>query len=408
MKKSKILRILAAATATVCLCGVFFSLGENSTPAPASAVTPRTEAEFSSDKAKSALHLCAVASYPETLQAKLSELGYQNFRYYCREQEGTQGSGIAFGIATQKGETHTRVTAVFRGTNKCEWYSNFSIGEESEHAGFSAATDFALEKLQEYLREFHIEEETAEMLVSGHSRGGAAANLLAQRLADKGDFRQICAYTFASPCTTTSRDAKNPRYNSIFNILNPEDFICYIPPRSWGYTRYGIDLEFPKEDAENFPELYEMMQKYFYVSAGFEHMGYEGHHRDVEDFLRAVTQIAPTVQDYYRKEIPLQPQSVTLSEYMAKAAALLSGVDTISNGMFLISGSNSPLLRPLTEFMMQGVDLEKIAESHDMKGSAIYCGHTYETYEGWLRTLPESYFADAVSRARNSAPNSLD
>lgn len=396
--KKRIYLLIATATLIFGLCGLFFYQSHTGisartsvpTLSPVSSVPYGT---FSRDTASKALSLCSVSYYPETLEAKLKELGYGQFKYYSREQDTVTGSGIAFGVATAwESNGNASVIAVFRGTNDCEWYSNFSIGEETEHAGFSAAADFAMSKLSEYLAFAGIENSSCAILITGHSRGGAVANLCAKRLIDNNSFTHTLAYTFASPNTTTSPSAHNDEYRCIFNIQNPEDFICYIPLEEWGYTKYGTIINLPNRDADDFETLYENMEKKFLQFAGYEHTGYPNNHDDVKEFLEAAYTIAPTISDYYNRRITAYPYQVTLHEYMNKVASLLCGRDTISNGMFLMASGNSPLFRAMTEFMLQGIDIEKIAQSGEMTGSAVACGHTYETYEAWLGVLSDKYF----------------
>lgn len=399
MKKSKIPSLLAAAATTLCLCGVlFFAFWEGRFPA-STAATPATKgSEFSLEKAKQYLSLCAVSYYPKSLEAKFSEQGNSNFKYYSRNQNSVSGNGIAFGIAQTEEEGYTTVTAVFRGTHKGEWYSNFNIGNGTEHAGFSAAADYAIEEIESYLDSLGMDKASVNMVITGHSRGGAVANIVAKRLIDEGILRQVTAYTFASPNTTVSPDAKLQKYMHIYNILNPEDFIGYIPLERWGYTKYGIDLELPREGTPNFEELYAEMKKGFLLRTGYEHTGYPKHHKDVEEFLNAAANIAPTTEDYYSNEVTVSPHRVTLYDYMNKVAALLSGDEPLSSGMFLVASRNSPLFRKMTDFMMEGISIEDVAQTNDITKSAIGNGHTYETYAAWMDALDENYFLDIISK----------
>ncbi len=308
--------------------------------------------------------------------------------YFEREQKSHTGSGIAAGIA----HTKDSIIIVFRGTNKGEWYSNFSIGEAEEHAGFSAAADFAVENLEEYLKDRKINSENFTLQITGHSRGGAVANITAKRMTDKKEFKTVSAYTFAAPNTTTSPLARSQGYKSIFNIINPEDFICYIPLEKWGYGRYGVDFELPKGELKANRELYEIMQSKFLLKTGYNHTGYPSGHEDVEKFLSAAGKLAPTISDYYNKDIPMYPNPVTLYEYMENAASLLAGEKSISKGMFLLGGSVSPSFHPITRFMMQGIRIEDVTDESSITHSAIGCAHTYETYDAWLQVLTEDYF----------------
>ena len=56
---------------------------------------------------------------------------------------------------------------------------------------------------------------------------------------------RVYAYTFASPATTLNAQAHDARYANIFNIANPSDIMPYLPLRTWGYERYGIDKALP-------------------------------------------------------------------------------------------------------------------------------------------------------------------
>ena len=81
------------------------------------------------------------------------------------------------------------------------------------------------------------------VLLVGHSRGGAIANLVAAELDDLGaragdaaPFGPVYAYTFAAPATTLASDARSERYSNIFNIANPSDIMPYLPLSASGDT----------------------------------------------------------------------------------------------------------------------------------------------------------------------------
>lgn len=115
-----------------------------------------------------------------------------------------------------------------------------------------------------------------KLLVVGHSRGGAIANLVGAWACDSlstavsdnatvplhvGD--EVFTYTFATPGTTTDADARGSRYASIFNVLNPADIMTYLPLQAWGYERYGVDASLPSSKDESFAERYEQMASSF-------------------------------------------------------------------------------------------------------------------------------------------------
>ena len=394
MKKSIILLFIAAATVLLSLCGAFYSGTLNpSAPVNSTGINCSKGRDFSLEEAKEYINLCSLAYEETSLRDALSTMGYGDFSYILRNQESSHGSGIAFGTGCKKQGDITKVILVFRGTHKGEWYSNFSIGEGVEHSGFSAATDFAEEEIKAYIKNHCTDEKTTDIIITGHSRGGAVANLLAKRLIDEGTYKSVTACTFASPCTTRSESAKSDRYKSIYNLLNPEDFICYIPLEKWDYTRYGTDIEFPRSTQDGHNALYPLMQQEFERIAGYPHTGYPMGASDVGIFLDTAYALAPTIHDYYQRELTVTPHRMTLYDYMTKVAALLCGDSPLQNGMFLMAGSSSELFSTLTEFMMEGINIEDVARSADITTSAISCGHTYETYRAWLEVLDEEYFA---------------
>lgn len=397
MKKSIILLFIAAATVLLSLCGAFYS----GTISPASPVnstsfTCSVGRDFSLSDAKEYINLCSLAYEEIPLRETLNTMGYSDFCYILRNQSSSHGSGIAFGTGCKKQGDITKVILVFRGTHKGEWYSNFSIGEGVEHSGFSAATDFAEEEIKAYIKSHCTDIKNTEIILTGHSRGGAVANLLAKRLIDEGTYKSVTAYTFASPCTTRSEDAKNSRYKSIYNLLNPEDFICYIPLEKWDYTRYGTDMEFPRNTQDGHNAIYPLMQEEFERLSGYPHTGYPMGASDVRIFLDTAYALAPTIRDYYQKELTVTPHRMTLYDYMTKVAALLCGDSPLQNGLFLMASSSSELFDVMTEFMMEGINIEDVAKSADITTSAISCGHTYETYMAWLTVLNEEYFAQMI------------
>ncbi len=394
MKKTIILLFIAAATTILSLCGVFFYQNLSNTKPVTAPVQDSTQGEdFSFQRAQEYIELCALAYDEVMLRESMRLLGFSHFKYACRNQSSPFGSGIAFGIASKQEQGKTRVLAVFRGTNGGEWYSNFSIGEDKEHAGFSAATDFALGEAEKYINNLGTEKDKVEVIITGHSRGGAVANLLAKRMLTSNEYKSVTAYTFACPNTTTAKDANSPLYKSIYNIVNPEDFICYIPLSQWGYTKYGTTIEFMRNTQEGYEEKYALMQESFEALTGYAHTGYPMGAEDVETFLSTAAQIAPTISDYYNKELTVTPHRLTLYDYMQKVAALLCGDNTLTNGMFIVSSGSSQLFDILTGFMMEGISIEDVAKESDITASAVSCGHTYETYKAWINVLGEDYFS---------------
>ncbi len=401
MKKTINTYIFTALAVCICLCGVyFFAVKESKTLAPVGteSVSEAVEYEdFSKEDAKEYLRLCRLSYSEQDLGEELKALGYTNYQYIARNQFTETGSGIGFGMGIKEFPEYTQVILVIRGTYKGEWYSNFEIGDGDTHEGFRKATEYTEETLSGYVTANCSKEKPLHVICTGHSRGGAVANLTAKNLILKKEFSSVTAYTYASPNTTTNSDAHSDLFKGIYNIQNSEDFICYIPLEKWGYTKYGNIITFPEQNtSENYDEVYALMKENFFTLTGYTHTGYPFGHSDIKIFLNSAFSLAPTIEDYYTKKYTLSPYSLTLNDFMLKVAALLSGTDTLANGMFLISSGNSPEFSPITEFMLEGITLEDVAVSGDISASAIACGHTWETYEAWLNVLDEEYFIEAL------------
>ena len=157
----------------------------------------------------------------------------------------------AFSIASVPAADGTAgvVLVVIRGTplNVNEWLSNLNINDagriEAEyHQGFYIVARQVYHALHAYVEKHGIAGSTP-VLITGHSRGAAVANLLGAELVKAGGFtpEQLFVYTFATPNVTTDSDAGSSTYGYIWNIVNAEDIVPSVPlyRGSWQYRKYG-------------------------------------------------------------------------------------------------------------------------------------------------------------------------
>lgn len=184
-------------------------------------------------------------------------------------------------------EVETLVIVVIRGTYGSEWFSNINLnsdewqGDAKDHAGFSLAVEEVFAELGSYIEQNGIDLSRTAILMTGHSRGGALANLIAKNLIDGPDSsyataadialpaRRVFSYTFATPNTTTSPHHADVAYSRIFNILNPRDIVPRVPLSAWGYARYGTDVFLPDMHDDGFDELTQGMQAVRALNTGF-------------------------------------------------------------------------------------------------------------------------------------------
>jgi len=87
------------------------------------------------------------------------------------------------------------------------------------------------------------------ILVTGHSLGGAVANLTADYLNQELGVENVYAYTFATPNTVNIANGEEAiPYTNIFNILNNNDLIPHFPMDDFGeifggeWVRHGQDF----------------------------------------------------------------------------------------------------------------------------------------------------------------------
>ena len=191
-----------------------------------------------------------------TIETALSYHGFIGaYSYDFSDVSGDDVSEVTFAYqeVTYDGETKTIVAIFVRGTNGSveEWSSNFNIGDDSYtyHLGFYNAAAEIMTKLQTYISNTGLDDQDNVVYwLTGHSRGAAIANILAAELVD--DDETVFAYTFATPNTTTSSSTSMSKYNCIFNFVNSQDLITYMPFSSWGFSRYGRTLTYSMSSSE--------------------------------------------------------------------------------------------------------------------------------------------------------------
>lgn len=182
-------------------------------------------------------------------------------------------------ISLDGGRQGTLVVVGVRGSYGAEWASNFNllnlVDGHDDHRGFSNAADEVKQAVEQYVRELGKKPNDVRILITGHSRGGAVANLVAARLDDEAaagagiaPARNIYAYTFASPGSTRATDRSTPRYNNIYNVVNDSDIVPQVPFSTWGYGRYGATVSLPSAKEQGFVGQFERMCGAFRENTG--------------------------------------------------------------------------------------------------------------------------------------------
>ena len=393
MKIRLISLFIATAAIIMACCGVFYAQNPKNEVVIAETDIPQ-KTEFNLTIAQKALQLCELAGYPVSISAELQKNEYEDTTFF--HYENTSKSDNKAGLVLAHKENF--LLAVIRGTRDEEWYSNFNIGEGFEHAGFGKASDLVMEDIKTYMKRHNLICENTDIFITGHSRGAAVANLTAARLTDAGEFADIKAYTFACPNTTTSENATNPCYNNIINIVNPQDFICYIPLAAWGYTRYGKTVELPQNNTVgNFDELYTNMKTSYFDATKKELKDFPHKSEDVKNIIGYLAHLAPTPQDYYQKEISVGNLKLTMYDYMMKLAAVMNNENPLPHGLFMLSCKAYPEVCPITDFVMGELSDINIKNPTSITETPVVINHMPDAYFAWLNTLDETYFTQRLT-----------
>lgn len=128
-----------------------------------------------------------------------------------------------------------------------DWVNDIGAQALPFNNRFAALAEEVFTNVENYLSSTGLQDPI--ILVTGHSMGAAIANILAARLNGIMDPDNVYAYTFATPRTVNEAVSGNQavNYPNIFNILNSNDAITYVPltimlPVVNYWKRHGIDL----------------------------------------------------------------------------------------------------------------------------------------------------------------------
>lgn len=263
-------------------------------------------ASYRHDLAAASMALSAAAylgGVDTGIQAALADLGFtrmQAYNYHPSAEKSGRAAAYVFArkkVPSAGGGSVWLTAIVIRGTGEyMEWASNLNMGAGADHAGFSKARDELLENLEKYFSSAGIgarERKTMRYLITGHSRGGAVANLTAASLTAKNRER-VYAYTFAAPAV--SFQAKREGYENIFNIVSREDLVTRVPLSDWGCGRYGADLHLPTRDrwGDAYDAAFEKMNRRYTALTGKPYAVYRGRSA-VDQMTSAIRDLAPDV-----------------------------------------------------------------------------------------------------------------
>lgn len=382
--------------------------------------------------------LSAAAYQKGLMRDALLELGCdeQSIEMYYPEEhdyENPDKGGInqvAYAFGTRESDAgYPIVFVVVRGThNGAEWLSNINIadsteGRSEEHEGFATAAQQVLDALDQYVF-FHVsaaDYADARVLVTGHSRGAAVANLVAKELTDaEGTFgkelapERIYGYTFAAPAVHIDPDRQG--YDNIYNIVNPEDVVPGVPLADWGYGRYGETLVLPSQSNTSvlrYRALYNQMNALFQEYAGMSFIPNGHASLPARIATEATLELASSVRRVYTERYPsdivlpfagrLSYTVHTLLQSLGTVAWNSEGIDRFNSG--LLTGTQvlaTPAFREYVGKLMAAGIIDGFPGKFT---SYITHGHTMETYIAWMQAAePDVIFTRGYRSLRVACP----
>jgi len=181
----------------------------------------------------------------ETADKLLRENGYTVDPIYGYDPCQTAAHVIGHKQTLVNGVSRPLIAVVVRGSVTWnDWGMNFRTQLDwfPYKEEFEDGKNKVLANLKQYIYDKNLTDPV--VLITGHSLGAAIANLLAADLMTKEKWSQenVYAYTFATPRVQDNNVDPVTIHPNIFNILNRNDFVTYIPNSRLGLFTNGLSL----------------------------------------------------------------------------------------------------------------------------------------------------------------------
>lgn len=264
------------------------------------------------------------------------------------------------------------------GSGNEEWAGNLDFGPSGDHAGFARGADRLLARIAEFERENGLADEACVYWLAGFGRGGAVCGAAAARL---GASRRVFCYTFASPLTTVDPDAGRCQY--IFNLVSPADALSMMPPKQWGFRRFGRDVVFPSPalSGSRYPALLSAYQ------AVYGQFTLRGEPASAADLSPAASAAADQAEKEFRSRSQF---SASCRELLVKAITgrRIGLVETMRGlGMMnRVAAAANNAARGSLPAMPDGLALGAFASP---VLAALYLQHDPAVYAAWLLSITD-------------------
>ncbi len=209
----------------------------------------KASTEFNSDLSIFSSFLSYATGSAEEVSDYCSSLGFDDIQSFGYDTE-KDPNGVCYSFAHRKAADNDLILVSIRGVGyKNEWANNFLVGKEGPHQGFNESSLKIIPSLNTYINKYNTSK--FKLLITGYSRGGGVANLLANNLLiTKGIYTtdNTYVYTFEAPKGIEIESAVE--YKNVFNIINSADLIQAMAPKEYGFARCGIDVDIYSENID--------------------------------------------------------------------------------------------------------------------------------------------------------------
>jgi len=262
---------------------------------------------FNQDIAVASLMVMSRQFYGQGRQVAES-MGFEGFvvREIGRGRDNDlKWTAIAHRVVCHNDEERVIVLVAIPGAYGIEgWLSNLDIGADTpeyfeltgrqhqewlnryNHKGIDVTANRIIDAIKDYVR--GIDSDARPVLwITGFSRGGAIASVIGAYFEHDPDVISF-TYAFANPATTTSSTAHE--YQTIFNIINEDDFAVLMWPDQWGFTRFGRDISI---------SIYDYGQEAFRRLAGEGYTLRTNHFDNAEAVISEIIGLIPNRESLY-------------------------------------------------------------------------------------------------------------
>ena len=235
----------------------------------------------------------------------------------------TQDS-VAYAIAHRVVAGYDLVAVSFRSNNYFnEWANNFELGSTGNHQGFERTSMIAFNDLDNYLKNNNYNNQNTKVWITGYSRGGALANMLASEIMTSKSLlikeENLFVYTFEAPRAFSKANAIN--FPNVHNIINSADIVQRFAPEQYGLFRAGKEYDTYSPDVQEY--LNEFDSNLVLPELNVDGLPYSNDQEHVEFILDNLL-----VDEDYEDEHGFNPYAPTREDFATKyQSAIVNAVN---------------------------------------------------------------------------------